>query len=69
MVKWNSVEAAKLGAAIKRKKTVNKLCDVLDLLCNYTDRNITVILPEDEKEQIPFLKKEIENCLKLIDNP
>ena len=69
MGKWNSVEAAKLGAAIRRKKTVNKLCDVLDLLSNYADRNMTVILPEDEKEQITFLKKEIENCLKLIDNP
>ena len=66
MDKWDSAEAAKRGAEIIRQKTVDKLFDVLDILCKSTDRNIFVVLPEDPKEQIPYLKKEIQKCLKLI---
>ena len=32
---------------------------VLDYLCKVADRNIFVVLPEKEEEQIPYLKKEI----------
>ena len=66
MDKWDSAEAAKRGAEIMRQKTIDKLFDVLDILCKSTDRNIFVVLPEDPKEQIPYLKKEIQKCLKLI---
>jgi len=66
MVKWDSAEAAKRGAEIIRRKTVDKLFDVLDILCKSTDRNIFVVLPEDPKEQIPYLKHEIQKCLDLL---
>ena len=33
--------------------------DALDALCKATDRDITVILPEDEAKVIPYLKEEI----------
>ena len=44
-----------------RKKMTNQqhLELVLDYLCKVADRNIFVVLPEKEEEQIPYLKKEI----------
>ena len=66
MDKWDSAEAAKRGAEIIRQRTVNKLFDVLDILCKSSDRNIFVVLPEDPEKQIPYLKHEIQKCLKLL---
>lgn len=66
MDKWDSAEAAKRGAEIIRQKTVNRLFDALDILCKGTNRDIFVILPEDPKEQIPYLKHEIQKCLDLL---
>ena len=66
MDKWDSAEAAKRGAEIIRQKTINKLFDVLDILCKSSDRNIFVVLPEDPEKQIPYLKHEIQKCLDLI---
>ena len=42
-----------------KARTIQKLEDILDSLCRLTNRNITVIYPEDKKEIIPYLKKEI----------
>ena len=39
---------------------------VLDYLCKVADRNIFVVLPEKEEEQIPYLKKEILTTLEEI---
>ena len=39
---------------------------VLDLLCQLADRQITIFLPTDEKEQIPYIKKEIIKTLDKI---
>ncbi len=66
MDKWDSAEAAKRGAEIIRQKTIDKLFDVLDILCKSSDRNIFVVLPEDPEKQIPYLKHEIQKCLKLL---
>ena len=66
MDKWDSAEAAKRGAEIMRQKTIDKLFDVLDILCKSSDRNIFVVLPEDPEKQIPYLKHEIQECLKLL---
>jgi len=48
------------------KKTIDKLFDVLDILCKSSDRNIFVVLPEDPEKQIPYLKHEIQKCLDLL---
>ena len=39
---------------------------ILDALCKITKSDIFVMLPENEAERIPYLKKEIINTLKLI---
>ena len=39
---------------------------VLDLLCQLADRQITIFLPTDKKEQIPYIKKEIIKTLDKI---
>ena len=39
---------------------------VLDLLCQLADRQITIFLPANEKEQIPYIKKEIIKTLDKI---
>ena len=33
--------------------------EALDALCKATGRDITIFLPEDKEEQIPYLKREI----------
>jgi len=42
---------------IKTKQEL--LEEALDALCKATGRDITVILPEDERQIIPYLKAEI----------
>jgi len=46
--------------------TLNKLEVVLDVLCELADRQITVFLPTNQKEQIPYIKKEIIKTLDKI---
>ena len=40
-----------------KARTIQKLEDILDSLCRLTDRNITIIYPENKNEIIPYLKK------------
>ena len=40
--------------------------DILDALCQTTDRQLFVMLPEKEEERIPYLKKEIIATLERI---
>ena len=40
----------------------------LDVLCKVVGRDITVFLPEDEAEQIPYLKREIIKTAEAIKN-
>jgi hypothetical protein len=40
----------------------------LDALCKVAGRNITVFLPEDKAEQIPYLKREIIKTTEAIKN-
>ena len=40
--------------------------NILDTLCKLTDRNLFVVLPEKEEEQIPYLIKEIKITLDRI---
>ena len=46
--------------------TLNKLEIVLDVLCELADRQITVFLPTNQEEQIPYIKKEIIKTLDKI---
>ena len=46
--------------------TLDKLEIVLDVLCELADRQITVFLPTNQKEQIPYIKKEIIKTLEMI---
>ena len=46
--------------------TLDKLEIVLDVLCELADRPITVFLPTNQKEQIPYIKKEIIKTLEMI---
>ena len=65
-------EAKKKVAALQKeekpftKNTLDKLEIVLDVLCELADRQITVFLPTNQEEQIPYIKKEIINTLEKI---
>jgi len=54
------------GTEIMNNDTLNKLEIVLDVLCELADRQITVFLPTNQKEQIPYIKKEIIKTLEMI---
>ena len=54
------------GAEVMNNDTLNKLEVVLDVLCELADRQITVFLPTNQKEQIPYIKKEIIKTLEMI---
>jgi len=45
---------------------IQKLEYVLDLLCQETDRQITVFLPEKYEDQVSYLKKEITKTVEMI---
>ena len=49
-----------------QNETLSKLEIVLDVLCELADRQITVFLPLNKKEQIPYIKQEIINTLEKI---
>ena len=51
---------------INQNETLSKLEIVLDVLCELADRQITVFLPVNKEEQIPYLKQEIINTLERI---
>ena len=40
--------------------------DILDALCQATDRQIFIMLPKKEEERIPYLKKEIITTLERV---
>jgi len=46
--------------------TLDKLEIVLDVLCELADRQITVFLPTNQEEQIPYVKQEIIKTLEMI---
>ena len=46
--------------------TLDKLEIVLDVLCELADRQITVFLPTNQEEQIPYIKQEIIKTLEMI---
>ena len=54
------------GAEVMNNDTLNKLEIVLDVLCELADRQITVFLPTNQEEQIPYIKKEIIKTLEQI---
>ena len=54
------------GTEIMNNDTLNKLEIVLDVLCELADRQITVFLPTNQEEQIPYIKKEIIKTLEMI---
>lgn len=47
-------------------RTQQKLEEVLDSLCRLVGRDIFVVLPENREERIPYLKKEIQKTLDMI---
>ena len=49
-----------------QNETLSKLEIVLDVLCELADRQITVFLPVNKEEQIPYIKQEIINTLERI---
>ena len=49
-----------------QNETLSKLEIVLDVLCELADRQITVFLPINKEEQIPYIKQEIINTLERI---
>ena len=51
---------------INQNDTLSKLEIVLDVLCELADRQITVFLPTNQEEQIPYIKKEIIKTLEKI---
>ena len=52
---------------VTQRKTQQKLEDILDTLCKLTGRDITVFLPENIEERIPYLKKEIAKTLEKVE--
>tara|TARA_B110000503_G_scaffold137939_1_gene223073 strand:+ start:3544 stop:3720 length:177 start_codon:yes stop_codon:yes gene_type:complete len=52
---------------INQARTQKKLEDILDTLCKLTGRDITVFLPENIEERIPYLKKEIAKTLEKVE--
>lgn len=40
---------------------------ILDVLCKATNTDLFMILPKEEKERIPYLKKEIKNVLEKVE--
>ena len=51
---------------INQNETLSKLEIVLDVLCELADRQITVFLPINKEEQIPYVKQEIVKTLEKI---
>ena len=51
---------------IHKEETLHELEIVLDILCELADRQITVFLPTNQKDQIPYIKKEIIKTLEQI---
>ena len=51
---------------INENDTLSKLEIVLDVLCELADRQITVFLPTNKEEQIPYVKQEIIKTLEKI---
>ena len=51
---------------INQNETLSKLEIVLYVLCELADRQITVFLPVNKEEQIPYIKQEIINTLERI---
>ena len=51
---------------INQNDTLSKLEIVLDVLCELADRQITVFLPANKEEQIPYVKQEIIKTLERI---
>lgn len=51
-----------------RQRRQQALEDCLDILCRIAGRQITVFLPEDELQRIPYLKKEIQKTMDMIDD-
>jgi len=51
---------------IYKDETLHELEIVLDVLCELADRQITVFLPTNQEEQIPYIKKEIIKTLEMI---
>ena len=51
---------------INQNDTLSKLEIVLDVLCELADRQITVVLPINKEEQIPYVKQEIVKTLEKI---
>ena len=51
---------------INQNDTLSKLEIVLDVLCELADRQITVFLPTNKEEQIPYVKQEIVKTLEKI---
>ena len=51
---------------IHKDETLNELEIVLDVLCELAEREITILLPTSQKEQIPYIKKEIVKTLEMI---
>ena len=51
---------------VMNNDTLNKLEVVLDVLCELADRPITVFLPTNQEDQIPYIKKEIIKTLEMI---
>ena len=47
-------------------RTQQKLEEILDDLCRLVGRDIFVVLPENKAERIPYLKKEIQKTLDMI---
>ena len=56
----------KVKTMIYKDETLHELEIVLDVLCELADRPITVFLPTNQKEQIPYIKKEIIKTLEMI---
>ena len=46
--------------------TQDTLEEILDVLCLIANRQITIFLPENKDEQIPYIKKEIIKTLSRI---
>jgi len=51
---------------VKTARTIQELEDILDRLCKMAGRDITVFLPENIEERIPYLKKEIAKTLEQV---
>jgi len=51
---------------IYKDETLHELEIVLDIVCQLAERELTVFLPTNQKEQIPYIKKEIIKTLDKI---